>query len=467
MEKFITADFLLENKYSRELFHGYAENLPVVDFHCHLDPREIAEDRTWANISRIWLGSDHYKWRAMRANGVDERYITGDAPDYEKFVKFAETMPKMPGNPMYHWCHLEMARYFGIDDLLLCAETAPEVWERSASALKNMSARKCMADSKVEAVCTTDDPVSDLGWHEKIAADSSFSVKVLPTFRPDKAFAIEDHSSYIPYLDSLERASGVEIRSYYDLLDALKRRHDYFHARGCRVSDYGVETLWYRKALHYEVEDTFKRAISSSEMIAPDEIVAFKSALLLECAAMDYESGWVRQLHVGPMRNNNSAMFKALGPDSGFDCIGPSNFARSLSLHLDCLNSDGKLGKTVIYNANPADNEMLASLVGNFQSSDCPGKIQMGCAWWFMDSMEGIGRQLEALSSISLLGNFVGMLTDSRSFLSYARHEYFRRILCNFLGEKIRRGILPKDTALAGECVKNVCYSNPKAYFGF
>ena len=467
MEKFINDDFLLENKYSRALFHDCAEALPLVDFHCHLDPCEIAEDKTWDNISQVWLGGDHYKWRTMRTNGIDEKYITGDATDREKFQKFAETMPRMLGNPMYHWCHLELARYFGIDDLLLSGDTAEEVWNRAGEALRrDLSAQKCMLASNVESVCTTDDPTSDLSWHKKIK-DSNFPVKVSPTFRPDKAFAIEDQTTYISYLNSLEKASGVEIKSYDDLLNALKRRHDYFHDCGCRVSDYGIPTVWYKNAFYYEIEDTFKKAISSSELIADDEILAFKSALLLECAAMDYDSGWVRQLHIGPMRNNNSIMFEKLGPDSGFDSIGVSNYARSLSLHLDNLNSAGKLGRTILYNVNPADNEMLASMVGNFQNSDCPGKIQMGCAWWFMDSINGIERQLRALSSISLLGRFVGMLTDSRSFLSYARHEYFRRILCNFLGGEMERGAIPRDLELVGECVKNICYNNPKSYFGF
>ncbi len=467
MEKFINDDFLLENKYSRALFHDYAENLPLIDFHCHLDPQEIAEDKHWENISRVWLGGDHYKWRTMRTNGVDEKFITGDAPDREKFQKFAETMPKMLGNPMYHWCHMELARYFGIDDILLSGKTAEEVWNRTKEVLEGgLGAQKCMTSSKVEAVCTTDDPTSDLSWHKKIE-ESGFSVKVKPTFRPDKAFAIEDQASYIPYLESLEKASGVEIKSYDDLITALKRRHDYFHDCGCRVSDYGVPTVWFKNAFYYEIEDTFKKAISSSEQIAEDEILAFKSAILLECVAMDYDSGWVRQLHIGPMRNNNTEMFNKLGADTGFDSIGVSNYASSLSRHLDNLNTAGKLGKTILYNINPADNEMLATMLGNFQNSDCAGKIQLGSAWWFMDSISGMERQLTAVASMSLLGGFVGMLTDSRSFLSYARHEYFRRIFCNFLGREMERGALPRDLELVGACVSDVCYNNPKSYFGF
>lgn len=464
MEKFINDDFLLESKFAQELYHNHAEKLPLIDFHCHLDPAEIAEDKKWENIAQVWLGGDHYKWRLMRSNGVDEAFITGDAPDKEKFRKFAETMPYMMRNPMYHWCHLELARFFGIDDLLLSGDTADEIWERANETLKTLSARECMKRSNVEAVCTTDDPTSGLQYHKSIA-ESGFGIKVSPTFRPDKAFAIEEHFSYIKYLEKLEKASGIEIRAYDDLLVALKRRHDYFHQLGCRVSDYGVETVWHKKAFNYEIEDTFQKAISSSEKIAPAEAEAFKGAVLRECAAMDCDKGWVRQLHIGPLRNNNKAMFERLGADSGFDSIGESNFARSLAEHLDNLNTAGKLGKTIIYNINPKDNEMIASMLGNFQSSECAGKIQMGSAWWFMDNIDGMRRQLEAVSNLSLLGRFVGMLTDSRSFLSYARHEYFRRILCNILGGEMQRGLLPRDVKLVGKLVEDVSYYNAKNYF--
>lgn len=467
MEKFINEDFLLENDYSRELYHDYAEKLPLIDFHCHLDPKEIYEDKHWDNIAQAWLGADHYKWRAMRSDGVEERYCTGDAPEREKFQKFAEAMPRMLGNPMYHWCHLELARFFGIDDVLLSGDTAQEVWDRANEVLSSgLSARKCMLKSRVETVCTTDDPTSELEYQKKIA-EEPFGVKVLPTFRPDKAFAIDGYEKYIEYLNSLEQATNMEIKSYDDLLNALKRRHDYFHSIGCRVSDYGIDTVWYKDAFYYEVEDTFKKAISSPEEIAPEEALAFKSAILLECAAMDYDSGWVRQLHIGPIRNNNSSMFKKLGADAGFDSMGESNFAWSLSRHLDSLNSADNLGKTIFYNINPKDNEVIASMLGNFQDSSMPGKLQLGSAWWFMDSIEGINRQLEAVSTMSLLGRFVGMLTDSRSFMSYTRHEYFRRILCQFLGERMRRGLIPRDIKLVGTLVSDVCYNNAKKYFSF
>lgn len=465
MEKFISDDFLLDNKFSREFYHEFAEKLPLIDFHCHLDPREIAENKHWENIAQVWLGGDHYKWRLMRSNGVEEKYCTGEASDREKFQKFAEAMPYMLRNPMYHWCHLELARFFGIDDVLLSGDTAEEVWNRANEVLKSgLGARECMQKSNVEAVCTTDDPVSDLSWHAEIAK-SDFPVKVCPTFRPDKAFAIEGHENYIKYLEKLEKASGIEIKSYYDLLKAIKVRHDYFHEHGCRVSDYGIETVWFKNSFYYEVEDTFKKAISSSEHLAPEEVVAFKSAILLECAAMDYEKGWVRQLHIGPIRNNNKAMFAKLGADAGFDSIGESNYALPLSRHLNRIAEAGALGKTIIYNINPKDNAMIASMLGNFQDSLCAGKLQLGAAWWFMDSYEGMLRQLEAVSSMSLLGRFVGMLTDSRSFLSYARHEYFRRILCNMLGREMERGFLPRDMALVGKLVADVSYYNAKSYF--
>ncbi len=466
MEKFISNDFLLENKYARELYHEFAEKLPLIDFHCHLDPKEIAENKHWENITQVWLGGDHYKWRLMRSNGTEEKYCTGQASDREKFQKFAEAMPYMLRNPMYHWCHLELARFFGIDDLLLSGDTAEEVWNRANEVLKSgLGARDCMQKSNVEAVCTTDDPISDLEWHKKIEADKTFKIKVCPSFRPDKAFAIEGHEEYIKYLEKLEKASGVDIKSYYDLLAAIKARHDYFHECGCRVSDYGIETVWFKNSFYYEVEDTFKKAISSSEHLAPDEVIAFKSAILSECAAMDYEKGWVCQLHIGPLRNNNTAMLKKLGADAGFDSIGESNYALPLSKHLDKMAESGLLGKTIIYNINPKDNEMLASMIGNFQDALCPGKLQLGAAWWFMDSYDGMRRQLEAISNMSLIGRFVGMLTDSRSFLSYARHEYFRRILCNLVGSEMERGLLPKDTELLGKLVSDISYYNAKRYF--
>lgn len=465
MEKFINADFLLENEYARELYRNFAEKQPIIDFHCHLDPKEIWEDRKWENISQLWLESDHYKWRAMRSNGVDERYCTGDAPDFEKFQKYAETMPQMLGNPMYHWTHMELAKYFGIDDVLLSGDTAQQVWDRSGEVLANgFSARKCLSESGAKVICTIDDPTSDLQYHKKLA-ESDFGVKVLPTFRPDRAFAIDGHEKYIEYLEKLEQAAGMEIGSYEDLLNALKRRHDYFHKNGCRVSAYGLDTVWYKNAFYYEVEDTFKKAISSSEEIAPDEILAFKSAILLECAAMDYDKGWVRELYIGALRDSNTAMRKQLGAEAGFDSMGETNFAKPLAKHLDKLNMQGKLGKTILFNINPKDSEMLASMLGNFQDGKVAGALQSGSAWWFMNSIDGITRQLNSVESMSLLGRFIGTLSDARSFTSYSRHEYFRRILCNYLGTQMQRGLLPKDIQLVGAVVSAICYGNAQSYF--
>ena len=467
MEKFIDKDFLLENDFSKTLYHSYAEDLPIIDYHCHLDPKAIAEDKKWDNLAQLWLGNDHYKWTLMRTAGIDEAYITGSAPDYEKFEKFASIMPYALRNPMYHWVHMELSKFFGIDDVLLGPDTAREIWERANAVIKGgLSAVKCLEKSNVETICTTDDPTNDLEYN-KIIAKSGIRTKVLPTFRPDRAFGIDHHESYVPYLNELEKASGVEIKSYDDLLTALKHRHDYFHEMGCRLSDYRMETVWHKNAFYYEVEDTFKKAISSSEKIAPDEILAFKSALLQECAAMDYDRGWVRQLHIGAMRDNNKKMFNLLGPDKGFDSMGESNFASALSKHLNKLNSAHKLPRTIICNVNPKDTALIASLTGNFQEGDAAGHIQLGSAWWFMDSLGGITAQIEAISSMSLLGKFVGMVTDSRSFLSHVRIDYFRRIFCNLLGSEMKRGILPKDINLSGSLVRGVCYENAKKYFQF
>ncbi len=465
MKKFIDADFLLENEYSRELYHNYAKDLPLIDFHCHLNPQQLAEDQKWDNIAQLWFGADSYKWRVMRGNGVDEYYCTGDAPDREKFQKFAETMPELLRSPMYHLTHMELSRFFGIDNVLLSGDTAEEVWKRTGEMLSDdMSARNILLKSKAEVVCTNDDPTSSLEYHNKVN-ESGFPVKVLPSFRPDAAFNIESEN-YTDYLEQLERITGLEIRSYDDLLNALKRRHDYFHSVGCRVSNYEIDTVWFKNAFYYEVEDTFKKAISSSEQIAADEVLAFKSAILLECAAMDHDKGWVRQLHIGAMRNTNKKMYKKVGADKGFDAIGESNYALSLSRHLNKLNTAGKLGKTIFYNSNPKDNAMMASILGDFQGSDFAGKLQLGGAWWgVMDNIDGIKRQLDSMSSMAVPGRFVGCASDARSFLSLSRHEYFRRALCNILGTEMKRGLLPADINLIGSLAKKISYENAKNYF--
>ncbi len=467
MSKFINDNFLLGTDSARFLYDNFARDLPVIDFHNHLDPAEAANDKRWENITQLWLYGDHYKWRAMRSNGVAEEFCTGNAPDREKFFKLAETMPKLIRNPIYHWCHLELARYFGIDDLLLGPDTVEEIWGRANEKIAgDFSAWSCLKQSKVEVLCTTDDPISDLSYHIAAAKNPETPARVLPTFRPDKAHACANPAEYAKYLEALSATSGVKISSYADLINALKERHDFFDRVGCRVSDHGIETVYFAPTSDAELEKIFKKLLGG-ENISAEETAKFKSAVLIECAKMDYESGWVRQLHIGPMRNNNSKMFGKLGPDAGFDSIGESNFAYPLSRHLDALASQGKLGKTILYNIHPKDTEMLAAMLGNFQDSSCAGKMQLGSGWWFMDQMDGMKRQLEAVSALSLLPNFVGMLTDSRSFLSFPRHEYFRRILCALLGADMESGLLPKDFELVGEAVKNISYFNSKNYFKF
>lgn len=466
MRKFINDSFLLKNGRARELFFNYAKDAPIIDFHCHLDPVEILSDRRWDNLTQVWLGGDHYKWRAMRSNGIEEKFCTGtETGDWEKFEKFAQTMPRLLRNPIYHWTHLEMTRFFGMDDILLSPATAAEVWERGNAVLRGgLTARECMRRSRVEVVCTTDDPSSDLSAHAALKAQN-FEIKVLPTFRPDRAHAIEK-AGYAEYLGTLSAVSGVEIRKFSDLINALRQRHDFFDANGCKLSDNGLDTVFFAPAGERELDAILGKALSGAEVSA-DETAKFKGAVLLELGAMDAESGWTRQLHIGALRNANTKMFARLGADTGFDSIAEPDFAQALSRHLDALDLRGKLGRTILYNLNPKDNEVIATMLGNFQNSTCPGKLQMGSGWWFLDQSDGIRRQLEALSQLSLLSNFVGMVTDSRSFLSYPRHEYFRRILCNILGAEMEGGELPDDIELVGECVRRVCYQNAKNYFNF
>ena len=463
--KFINNDFLLENKAAKRLFHDYAEDMPIIDYHCHLIPREITEDVKWDNLAQIWLGGDHYKWRCMRSNGIDEKYITGDAPDREKFQKFAETMPYLLRNPMYHWCHLELARYFGIDDLVLNGDTAQEVWDRSLKVLADgMSARQLMVKSKVKVVCTTDDPIDDLKYHKALAAEG-FEVKVLPTWRPDRTMAI-DKAGYLDYLISLGLAAKEDIRDYASLVKAIEIRHQYFHDAGCRLSDHGLDTCYAADYTEEKVSRIFNKALSG-EKITSEEADKFKTAMMILFGRLDAEKGWTSQIHLGALRSNNSRMFKMIGADTGFDSINDQNFAGALSRYLDLLDRVNSLPKTILYNLNPRDNEMIASMLGNFQSSPVPGKIQMGSGWWFLDQKDGMERQMEALSQLGLLRRFVGMLTDSRSFLSYTRHEYFRRILCNILGSDMEKGLIPSDFDMVGAMVKEISYENASEYFGF
>lgn len=465
---FITADFMLETASARTLYHEYAEGLPIVDYHCHLSPKEIAEDLRWENITRVWLGGDHYKWRVMRSNGIEERFITGDASDREKFQKFAETMPYLLRNPMYHWSHLELARYFDIDDVLLSGDTAQEVWDRANACLQawDFSARNLMSRSNVKVVCTTDDPIDALQYHSEVAADSTFDIKVLPAWRPDKGFAIGNCTAWNAWVDALEQAADISISTFDDFMCALAKRHDFFGSAGCKLSDYGLETVYAEPCTEAEAAAVFTKARSGIQVDASD-VIKFKSHLLFRCGMMDAESNWTWQIHYNALRNNNTKMFQLLGPDTGFDSVGDWPIAQALSRLLDNLEKVDKLPRTILYTLNPRDNEVLASMLGNFQSAPTPGKMQLGSGWWFNDQKDGMERQMEALSQMGLLSRFVGMLTDSRSFLSYTRHEYFRRILCNMLGNDIEKGLVPQDFDLVGGMVSDICTHNAMRYFGF
>jgi glucuronate isomerase len=467
MSHFIHDDFLLQSDEAVRLYHDYAEQLPIIDYHTHLPPADVAEDRSWENISQVWLDGDHYKWRQMRANGVPERFCTGDASDRDKFDRFAQIMPYLLRNPLYHWCHLELARYFAIEDVLLSAETADEIWDRTKAALESgISARSLMAQSKVQVVCTTDDPVDSLEFHAAVRDDASFEARMLPTWRPDRALAIAAPEAFNPYLDELAIVAEVEIVRYEDLITALRRRHDHFHGAGCRLSDRGLSTCYFAPASDSQIRSIFDKARAGGQVSAAED-EQFKTALLLDLGRMDAEKDWICQLHIGALRDTNTARFAQLGPDTGFDSIGDERYAEPLSRSLDALSSEGALPKTILYNVHPRDTEMLASMLGSFEDGSVPGKVQLGAAWWFLDQKDGIERHLEAISLIGALSRFVGMVTDSRSFLSFARHEYFRRLLCNLLGGDMAAGLVPGDFDLVGRVVEKVCYRNAASYFGF
>ncbi|HID78262.1 MAG TPA: glucuronate isomerase [Planctomycetaceae bacterium] len=467
-ETFITEDFLLEADAAVRLYHEHARDMPIIDYHCHLPPRQIAEDHRFENLTEIWLSGDHYKWRAMRAAGVPEVYCTGDAPDWDKFLKWAETVPKTLRNPLYHWTHMELKRPFGISDRLLDPQTARGIWEECNALLAQdaFSARGIMGQMDVVLVCTTDDPTDRLTHHAAIAADASFSIQVLPTFRPDRALAVESPAAFNAWVEKLAEAADVDIRDFDSFLEALRKRHDFFHSMGCRLSDHGLDTFHAEPYTDQEIRAAFQR-VRQGSVLEPDQSRKFKSAMLYEFAVMDHEKGWTQQFHFGALRNANSRQFEALGPDTGFDSIGDLPVAESLCRFLDRLERDGRLTKTILYNINPAWNEVTATMLGNFQDGTVPGKMQYGSGWWFLDQKDGMERQLETLSNQGLLSLFVGMLTDSRSFLSYTRHEYFRRILCNLLGREMDRGLLPRDFELIGGMVRDICYNNAARYFGF
>ena len=464
MVGFLNEDFLLTTATARSLYRGYAEGAPIIDYHCHVSPKEIYEDQRFENITELWLGGDHYKWRLMRSNGVDEYYVTGDAPAYDKFLKFSEALPKAIGNPMYHWCHLELKRYFGYEGVLNAA-TAPEVWKLCNEKLKNadMGARGIIQKSGVKFIGTTDDPIDSLEYHHLLAEDKSFDTVVAPSFRPDKALNI-DKAGWGDYIAKLSAVSGIKIDSMDTLKTALSARMNHFAAHGCRASDHGLDFMVYAEADDATLDSILKKGLSE-ETVTAAEAEAFKTALLLFCAREYVRLGWVMQIHYNCLRNPNSAMMKTLGPDTGFDCIGPNDGCRALARFLDRLYGDNALPRTILYSLDANDNAFIDSLMGAFQGTEIPGKLQHGSAWWFNDHKQGMRDQLISLANLSLLGNFVGMLTDSRSFLSYTRHEYFRRILCGLIGEWVENGEYPADMDTLGEIVSDICYGNAKRYF--
>lgn len=466
MKPFLDDNFLLQTKTAERLYHEHASKMPVIDYHCHLIPEQIAENKKFGNITQPWLYGDHYKWRAMRTNGVDERFCTGDASDYEKFVKWAETVPHTLRNPLYHWTHLELKGYFGITELLN-GNTADFIYNRTQEMLSGEDYRVhgLLKKMNVEIVCTTDDPVDNLEHHLSVAK-SELNLKVLPTWRPDKAMAVEDANAYNIYLDKLSELAGVSINSFDVLLEALKKRHDFFHSAGCRLSDHGIEVFYAEDYAQAEINTIFLK-IRGGKGLSQIEVVKFKSAMMYEMAILDHSRGWTQQFHFGALRNNNTRLLTKLGPDTGFDSIGDWNVAKDLSKFLNRLDTEDKLAKTILYNLNPSDNEIVATMIGNFQDGSVPGKIQFGSGWWFLDQKDGMERQMNALSNLGLLSRFVGMLTDSRSFLSFPRHEYFRRILCNLLGNDIENGLVPNDMELVGQMVENISYNNAKEYFDF
>jgi glucuronate isomerase len=464
MKAFMDENFLLNNKTAETLFRDYAKDMPIVDFHCHLNPKEIAVDKRYRNITELWLGGDHYKWRAMRSNGVEERYITGDAADKEKFLKWAQTVPCCIGNPLYHWTHLELKRYFGIDKLL-SPDTAEEIWERCNEILASgqLSARDLIKRSDVKVICTTDDPADTLEYHQAIAADKTFGVKVLPAFRPDKAINI-DKDGFTEYLAKLGKAANISIKNFRDLKTALAARIQFFHDTGCRVSDHALDPVVYCKNSEEEAAEILEKALGG-QILTEIDIKKYKSQVLLFVGREYAKRGWVMQMHMGTIRNTNSRMMKLLGPDTGFDTVGDYTFAPALAKVLNVLDETDELPRTILYCLNPRENEVLAAIIGCFQGEGIPGKLQFGSGWWFNDQKDGMIRQMTALANLGLLSRFVGMLTDSRSFMSYTRHEYFRRILCNLIGEWVENGEAPNDIRLLGGMVKDICYNNAVEYF--
>ena len=462
--EFLSQDFLLQTKTAKTLYHEYAQKMPIYDYHNHLPADQIADDIQFDNITRAWLAEDHYKWRAMRANGIPEKYVTGEAGDYEKFEKWAETVPYCLCNPLYHWTHLELKNFFGINTLLN-PNTAKDIYETCNEIIKTpqFSVRNIMRKMNVKLVCGIEQPLSSLEQYKKIREDG-FEIKVYTAFLTDKTFIFNDVSTMNSWIDELARVSNLEINSFTSYIEAVRQRHDYFHENGCRLSDRGIPTIYAEDYTEKEIEKIFQK-IRSEKGLSQLEILKFKSAMMFENALMDYESGWVQQFHLGVVRNNSTRMLKTFGPDAGCDSMADLQIALPLAKFFDRLDKNGQLPRTIIYNLNPRDNEMIVTMLGNFQDGTAAGKMQYGSAWWFLDQKDGIEKQLTALSNMGLLSRFIGMLTDSRSFLSFPRHEYFRRVLCNFLGSQVEAGLLPNDLAMLGRMVEDISYNNTKNYF--
>lgn len=466
MKKFLDENFLLKNKTAITLYHDYAKAMPIIDYHCHLPQQQIAEDKNFDNLTQIWLYGDHYKWRAMRTNGVNERFCTGNATDYEKFEQWAATVPYTLRNPLYHWTHLELQRYFDIHEILN-PDSAQRIYDECSAKLRTpaYSVKNILRKMNVATVCTTDDPLDDLRFHQQLK-DDGFEIPILPAFRPDKAMDVSDPEKFVAYTKKLEAVSNVSISNFDDFLYALQSRHDFFASMGCSVSDHGLEEIYAEEFTGGEIDAIFTK-VHAGKHLNHTEQLKFKSAMLLHFAEWDCEKGWIQQFHLGALRNNNGRMMNTLGPDTGWDSIGDFKQGRSLSSFLSKLDTDDNLAKTILYNLNPADNELFATMIGNFNDGSTPGKVQWGSGWWFLDQKDGMVKQINALSNMGLLSKFVGMLTDSRSFLSFPRHEYFRRILCNLLGEEMENGELPNDIAWTGKVVQDICYYNAKNYFGW
>lgn len=466
MKQFLNENFLLKTKTAQRLYHEYAKDMPIIDYHCHLPPKQIAEDTQFENLTQVWLYGDHYKWRAMRTNGIDESYCTGNKSDRDKFQKWAETVPYTLRNPLYHWTHLELQRYFDVHKILN-TDTAQSIYEECTARLRTpaFSVRNLLRKMNVKLVCTTDDPIDSLEHHQKTRSDG-FEIPVLPAFRPDNAMNVSNAAKFNAYIKKLEAVTNIAVSSFDDFLYALQNRHDFFASLGCSVSDHGLEVIDADDFTGSEIDAIFTRIHGGKELNDAEQR-KFRSAMLTHFAEWDWEKGWVQQFHIGALRNNNSRMTQTLGPDTGWDSIGDFSQGRTLAKFLDKMDSNNKLAKSILYNLNPADNELMAAMIGNFNDGSSAGKIQWGSAWWFLDQKDGMTKQINTLSNMGLLSKFIGMLTDSRSFLSFPRHEYFRRILCDLFGDEIENGELPDDIAWTGKVIQDICFNNNKNYFGW